>query len=68
MNVRAPTPTMTTEESDLVRQIEILIGKIVAGTATAEDRRRYVTLSKRRVDLMLPSFRIDHERRREKVA
>jgi hypothetical protein len=55
MNVRPPTPTMTTEESDLVRQIEILIGKIVAGTATAEDRRRYVTLSKRRVDLMLPS-------------
>jgi hypothetical protein len=41
------------EESELVRQIEALIAKIVAGTATEEEKRQYQDLSKRRVDLMI---------------
>jgi hypothetical protein len=44
------------QEAELVRQIEELIAKIVAGNATEEDKRQYRDLSKRRVDLMQPHF------------
>ncbi len=67
MNVRtAATPV--SEESELVREIEALIDKMVAGNATDEDKRRYVALTKRRVDLMQPAYIGGQERRREKVA
>lgn len=66
MNVRLATSV--SEESELVLEIEALIDKIVAGTATAEDKRRYLALSKRRVDLMQPAYIRGRERRREKVA
>jgi hypothetical protein len=42
------------EEAELDRKIEALIGKIVAGTATAEDRDLYRDLTRRRVQLMQP--------------
>jgi hypothetical protein len=42
------------EEAELDRQIEALIGKIVAETATAEDRELYRRLTRRRVELMQP--------------
>jgi hypothetical protein len=66
MNQRTELATMS-EESDIVRQIEALLDKIVAGVATDEDRRRYVALLKRRGDLMQPSFS-GGERRRARVA
>lgn len=67
MNVRI-TAAPVSEESELIREIESLIDKFVAGTATDSDKRRYLELSKRRVDLMQPAYRGGHERRREKVA
>lgn len=42
------------EEAELDRQIEALIGKIMAGGATAEDREKYRELTRRRVELMQP--------------
>jgi hypothetical protein len=42
------------EEAELDRQIEALIGKIVAETATDDDRELYRRLTRRRVELMQP--------------
>lgn len=42
------------EEAELDRKIEALIGKIVAEEATAEDRELYRSLTRRRAELMHP--------------
>jgi hypothetical protein len=42
------------EEAELDRKIERLIGRIVAETATEEDREMYRQLTRRRVELMQP--------------